>query len=44
MSPLGSERRTVQDPLVRCAVEAGWTCLPPEEVLRLRRGEDSPIL
>lgn len=41
---LGSERGTVQNPLIRYAVEAGWTYLPPEEVLRLRRGETSPIL
>ena len=41
---LASERYTVQKPLVRYATEVGWEYLPPEEVLRLRRGEDSPIL
>ncbi len=41
---LASERRTVQNPLIRYAVEAGWTYLPPEEALRLRGGENSPVL
>jgi len=38
------ERKGVQNPLLRYAEEAGWTYLPPEEALRLRRGEDSPVL
>jgi len=41
---LGSERRTVQEPLIRYAEEAGWEYLPPEEALRLRRGPESPVL
>jgi type I restriction enzyme R subunit len=41
---LRSERRTVQNPLIRYAMEVGWTYLPPEEAERLRRGVDSPIL
>ncbi|MBW2068477.1 MAG: hypothetical protein JRI31_06355 [Deltaproteobacteria bacterium] len=41
---LGGERHTVQEPLIRYAQEAGWTYLPPQEALRLRGGEDSPIL
>jgi len=41
---LSSERRTVQNPLLRYATEMGWEYLPPEEALRLRRGEVSPIL
>ncbi|MBC7358369.1 MAG: HsdR family type I site-specific deoxyribonuclease [Desulfacinum sp.] len=41
---LSSERRTVQNPFLRYAEEAGWTYLPPEEALRLRGGEDSPVL
>jgi len=41
---LSSERRTVQNPFLRYAEEAGWTYLPPEEALRLRGGEDSPLL
>jgi len=41
---IGSERRTVQNPLLRYATEMGWEYLSPEETLRLRRGEDSPIL
>ena len=36
---LGGERGAVQLPLVRYATQAGWTYLPPEEALRLRRGE-----
>ena len=36
---LGGERGAVQSPLVRYATQAGWTYLPPEEALRLRRGE-----
>jgi type I restriction enzyme R subunit len=41
---LGSERQTVQNPLIGYACEAGWTYLPPAEALRLRRGEESPVL
>jgi type I restriction enzyme R subunit len=41
---LGGERGSVQNPIVRYATEGGWTYLPPEEALRLRRGETSPIL
>ncbi|HDC92699.1 MAG TPA: type I restriction endonuclease subunit R, partial [Candidatus Acetothermia bacterium] len=43
MSPF-DERRTVQEPLIRYAEEAGWEYLPPEEALRLRRGPESPVL
>ena len=41
---LSSERGVVQNPLIRYATEAGWTYLPPDETLRLRRGKDNPIL
>ncbi|MGH9352629.1 MAG: hypothetical protein ACRD2G_10790, partial [Terriglobia bacterium] len=41
---LSSERGVVQNPLIRYAIEAGWTYLTPEEALRLRRGESSPLL
>lgn len=41
---LSSERHTVQNPLVRYAVEAGWEYLPPKKALRLRGGENSPFL
>ena len=44
MSQKGAERPTVQKPLVRYAEEAGWTYLPPEEALRLRRGESGILL
>nr|WP_244880563.1 type I restriction endonuclease [Thermus parvatiensis] len=42
--PLGGERGAVQNPLIRYAVEAGWTYLPPDEALRLRRGETGIVL
>jgi type I restriction enzyme R subunit len=41
---ISNERAIVQNPLIRYAIEAGWTHLPPDEALRLRRGETSPIL
>ena len=41
---LSSERTVVQNPLIRYATEVGWTYLSPDEALRLRRGETSPIL
>ncbi len=41
---LASERHTVQDPLIRYATEAGWAYIPPEEALRLRRGETGLLL
>jgi len=41
---LRSERQVVQKPLVRYATEVGWTYLSPDDALRLRRGETSPIL
>ncbi len=44
MSPFGSERSTVQMPLIRYAEDAGWTYLPPDEAVRLRRGEQGVLL
>lgn len=45
MSPnLGSERTTVQDPLISYAVEIGWVYLSPEQALTLRRGESGTLL
>jgi type I restriction enzyme, R subunit len=41
---LRSERNIVQKPLIRYAAEVGWTYLSPDDALRLRRGETSPIL
>ncbi len=41
---LGNERYVVQKPLVRYAMEAGWTHLSRDDAVRLRRGETSPIL
>ncbi len=41
---LGSERKAVQNPLLLYAKEAGWTYLPPDEALRMRRGDTDPLL
>ncbi|AHB13468.1 type I restriction endonuclease subunit R [Dehalococcoides mccartyi] len=41
---LRSERQVVQKPLVRYAIEAGWTYLSQDDALRLRHAETSPIL
>ncbi|MGQ9734987.1 MAG: type I restriction endonuclease subunit R [Thermaceae bacterium] len=41
---LSSERYAVQNPLLRYAREAGWEYLPPEEALRLRKGEAGLVL
>ena len=42
--PIGGERKSVQNPLIRYAEEAGWEYLPPDEALRLRRGEAGVVL
>ena len=44
MSRLGAERYAVQNPILRYARESGWTYLPPQEALRLRRGETGLVL
>ncbi len=36
---LGTEKTSVQNPLIKYAVEAGWKYLSPDEALRLRRGQ-----
>lgn len=41
---LSSERRVVQNPLIRYAEEAGWNYISPEDALRLRHGFDQPLL
>lgn len=41
---LSSERAVVQNRLIAYAQECGWTYLSPDEALRLRRGETSPLL
>ncbi len=41
---LGTERPTVQDPLIGYAVEIGWGYLSPDEALTLRRGESGTLL
>jgi type I restriction enzyme R subunit len=43
MARLSSERHVVQSPLVRYAVEAGWTYVSPDDALTLRKGEASPL-
>ena len=42
--PIGGERAAVQNPFLGYAEEAGWTYLPPEQALDLRRGLSSPLL
>jgi len=45
MTPsLGSERNTVQDPIIHYAQEIGWTHMPPEDILNLCRGESGWLL
>lgn len=39
---LGSERKAVQEALIRYAGEVGWEYVPPEEALRLR-GENAGL-
>ncbi|WP_243027222.1 type I restriction endonuclease subunit R [Thermus albus] len=41
---LSSEWRTVQNPLIRYAKEAGWEYLEPQEALRLRGSKERPFL
>ncbi|NPB03907.1 MAG: HsdR family type I site-specific deoxyribonuclease [Thermotogae bacterium] len=41
---LSSERLVVQEPMIRYAQEVGWIYLSPDEALRLRGGEGSPVL
>ncbi len=41
---LSSERAVVQNRLIEYAKDCGWTYLSPDEALRLRRGETSPLL
>jgi len=44
VSKLGSERRAVQDRIVKYATEVGWQYLPPNESTRLRHDGMKPIL
>lgn len=44
MPSIGSERATVQNPLVGYAVEIGWAYLTPDQSLTLRRGESGALL
>ena len=41
---IGGERCAVQNPFIRYAEAAGWSYLPPEDALNLRRGLTSPVL
>jgi type I restriction enzyme, R subunit len=44
MTPLGSEMGAVQYPLIKYAVEAGWTYLSPAAALQARGGENGLLL
>ncbi|HOO78075.1 MAG TPA: HsdR family type I site-specific deoxyribonuclease [bacterium] len=39
MAQIGSEKKTVQGPLVRYARQAGWTYVPPTAAVAMRKGE-----
>lgn len=39
----GSERNSIQNPLISYAKDVGWAYLPPEDALKLRRGAGSWI-
>ncbi len=41
---ISSERKTVQEPIIRYAQDVGWEYIPPEEVPALRGDESVPIL
>ena len=41
---LGSEKESVQNPMIRYAMDAGWQYLAPDEALRLRGGETGIVL
>ncbi len=44
MGILGSERGSVQNPMIKYAVEQGWQYLSPEQAMEMRQGEDKLIL
>ena len=44
MTGFGAEGTAVQFPLIRYAEEAGWTHIDRDEALRLRQGEQGPLL
>src|SRR4051794_30533757 len=44
MPSIGSERATVQNPLVAYATEIGWAYLSQDQALTLRRGESGTLL
>jgi type I restriction enzyme R subunit len=44
MPVLAPENRSVQFPLVKYAAEIGWTVLPPDEALKMRKGEGGMLL
>lgn len=43
MANLGTERTTVQEPIIRYAGEIGWDYLSSEEAITLRRGEGGTL-
>ncbi len=43
MPSIGSERATVQNPLIGYASEIGWAYITPDEALTLRRGESGTL-
>ncbi len=44
MTPtIGTEKPTVQDPIIKYAEEIGWAVIPQEEALSLRKGESGSL-
>ncbi|MEZ4522222.1 MAG: HsdR family type I site-specific deoxyribonuclease [Thermomicrobiales bacterium] len=43
MPAIGTEMTDVQRPLIRYAIEAGWTYVDRKDAVRLRRGEDGLV-
>lgn len=43
MPPLGNEKYSVQNPLIKYATEVGWTYISPEKALALRGGETGVV-
>ena len=40
MAVLSTESKTVEEPLIKYAQQAGWEYVSPKKAIRLRRGEN----
>ena len=43
MATLSTESKTVEEPLIKYAKQAGWEYIPPNTALNLRRGESGRL-